>query len=71
MESKSNVIKNAPHTAAMVGDDDWSFPYTRKKAAFPVDSLLQDKYFPTVTKIDDAFGDRNLVCTCNPVEDYV
>ena len=58
-----NVIMKAPHTAQMVSADEWILPYSRKKAAFPVDSLIEDKYWPTVTRIDDAFGDRNLTCT--------
>ncbi|MEI6682691.1 MAG: aminomethyl-transferring glycine dehydrogenase [Bacteroidota bacterium] len=57
-----NVIMKAPHTARMVSADEWTLPYSRQKAAFPVDSLQEDKYWPTVTRIDDAFGDRNLVC---------
>jgi glycine dehydrogenase len=67
----NNLLKNAPHTAAMVCANDWDMPYSREKAAFPVDSLSENKYFTPVTRIDDAFGDRNLVCTCNPIEDYV
>ena len=66
----NNVIKNAPHTAEMLISDDWNKPYTRSKAAFPMPEMSQDKYFTPVTKIDDAFGDRNLICTCNPVEYY-
>jgi glycine dehydrogenase len=58
-----NVIMKAPHTAAMAAGDEWNFPYSREKAAFPVPALKEDKYWPTVTRIDDAFGDRNLVCT--------
>jgi glycine dehydrogenase len=69
-DKTDNVIKHAPHTAEMVTADDWAFPYSRRKAAFPMENTSQDKYFPPVTRIDDAFGDRNLVCTCNPVEDY-
>jgi glycine dehydrogenase len=69
-DKAANVIKNAPHTAGMLISDEWNFHYTRQKAAFPVDNLLQDKYFPPVTRIDDAYGDRNLVCTCNPMKDY-
>jgi glycine dehydrogenase len=70
-DKTDNVIKHAPHTAAMVTADEWNFPYSRQKAAFPVANLLEDKYFPPVTRIDDAYGDRNLVCTCNPIEDYL
>jgi glycine dehydrogenase len=65
-----NIIKHAPHTAGMLTADQWDFPYTRQKAAFPAENMSKDKYFPPVTRIDDAFGDRNLVCTCNPIEDY-
>ncbi len=58
-----NVIMKAPHTVQMVSVDEWTLPYSRQKAAFPVDSLKEDKYWPTVTRIDDAYGDRNLACT--------
>ncbi len=69
-DKSDNVIKHAPHTAQMIASDTWSFPYSRQMAAFPVENHQQDKYFPPVTRIDDAYGDRNLICTCNPVEDY-
>jgi glycine dehydrogenase len=69
-DKANNVIKNAPHTAEMLISDEWNRPYSRQKAAFPVSKLATDKYFTPVTKIDDAYGDRNLICTCNPVEDY-
>jgi len=65
-----NPIKKAPHTIHMVTAETWEFPYSRETAAFPVKGLLQDKYWPAVTKIDDAFGDRNLVCTCPPTVAY-
>lgn len=67
----NNVISNAPHTLKMVAGTDWNFPYCREKAAFPMKNDLVDKYFPPVTRIDDAFGDRNLTCTCPPIEDYM
>jgi glycine dehydrogenase len=67
----SNVLKSAPHTLEMVTRDPWEFPYSREKAAFPMETLKTDKYFTSVTRIDDAFGDRNLVCTCNPVSEYL
>ncbi len=69
-DKENNLVKNAPHTAKMVIIDDWEMPYSRKEAAFPKPWSLTDKYWPTVTKIDDAFGDRNLVCTCQAVESY-
>jgi glycine dehydrogenase len=61
----NNVIKKAPHTLNIVAAEVWNAPYSRTKAAFPVKSLEEDKYWPTVSKIDDAFGDRNLVCVCD------
>ncbi len=68
-DKETNLIKNAPHTAAMVTADEWKLPYSRQKAAYPMPH--SDKYWPTVTRIDDAFGDRNLVCTCEPMETYM
>ena len=66
----NNVVKNAPHTVKMVASDEWEYPYSRAKAAFPVDFQSSGKYWTPVTKIDDAYGDRNLVCTCLPVDHY-
>ena len=63
-----NVIKKAPHTLNVITTDEWVLPYSRTKAAFPVESVKNDKYWPTVSKIDDAFGDRNLVCVCEPIQ---
>ncbi len=68
---ENNVIKNAPHTLAMIMDEEWEFTYTKKSAAFPNGVPERDKYWPDVTRIDDAFGDRNLVCSCGSPEDYV
>jgi len=65
-----NVIMKAPHTSAMIAADEWALPYSRMKAAFPMPWSMEDKYWPTVTRIDDAYGDRNLVCTCIPIESY-
>jgi len=69
-DKENNVIKNAPHTAAMAAGDSWDKPYSREKAAFPRPWSAEIKYFPPVTRIDDAYGDRNLVCTCDPIESY-
>ncbi len=66
----NNVVKNAPHTVEMVAADEWLFPYSREEAAFPVSFEATGKYWTPVTKIDDAYGDRNLVCTCPPMEHY-
>ncbi len=66
-----NVLKNAPHTDKSIAAEDWKHPYSREKAAFPMKSLLTNKFWPAVRRINNAFGDRNLVCNCNPVSDYV
>ncbi len=70
-DKHDNTIKHAPHTLAMVTTDNWTLPYTREIAAFPLPCAKEDKYWPAVTRIDDAWGDRNLVCTCAPIESYV
>ena len=70
VDKHDNVISHAPHTLAMVTTDDWTLPYSREKAAFPMPCAKEDKYWPAVTRIDDAWGDRNLVCTCAPIESY-
>ncbi len=59
-----NVLKNAPHTQEMLVNDEWNHNYSRVKAAFPLDWIKENKFWPSVTRIDDAFGDRNLICTC-------
>lgn len=67
-DRERNVLKNAPHTAEYVISDDWDEPYGREKAAFP-DSWTRDfKFWPSVRRVDDAYGDRNLICTCPPIE---
>ena len=70
-EDEHNVLKNAPHTQAMLTSDTWDFPYSRKKAAFPLDYIAENKFWPTVRRVDEAYGDRNLVCTCAPIEAYM
>ncbi|MFH1296882.1 MAG: aminomethyl-transferring glycine dehydrogenase [Bacteroidota bacterium] len=63
-DKEVNVIKKAPHTSLMISADEWNLPYSRQKAAYPAEGLKEDKYWPTVTRIDDAYGDRNLMCSC-------
>jgi glycine dehydrogenase len=70
-EDDNNVLKNAPHTQAMLTADEWTLPYTRKEAAFPLAYIADNKFWPSVRRVDDAFGDRNLICSCNPIEDYM
>jgi glycine dehydrogenase len=69
-DRKDNVLKNAPHTQDAVIDDNWNHSYPRNKAAFPLPWILENKFWPSVSRIDDAFGDRNLVCSCIPAENY-
>jgi glycine dehydrogenase len=70
-DPKSNVLVNAPHTVDTVTADDWNYPYAREKAAYPLPYLRQGfKFWPEVSRIDNAFGDRHLVCTCPPMEAY-
>ena len=70
-EDEYNILKNSPHTLATLTDDKWHFNYSREQAAFPMPYLKNNKFWPSVTRIDEAFGDRNLICTCAPIEDYI
>ncbi|RLJ62043.1 glycine dehydrogenase [Lacinutrix venerupis] len=70
-DDHNNPLKNAPHTMAMVTSDEWTLPYSREKAAFPLDYVKDTKFWPSVRRVDDAFGDRNLICSCAPIEDYM
>jgi glycine dehydrogenase len=65
-----NVLKNAPHPAEDVTATDWTHPYTREQAAYPVAGLRAHKFWPTISRIDNPYGDRNLVCACPPLEAY-
>ena len=69
-ELNQSPLKQAPHTAAMIARDEWDLPYSRERAAFPTDVTRSDKFWPTVRRVDDAFGDRNLICSCPPMEAY-
>lgn len=69
-DDADNVLKNAPHTLEMVTTDDWNFPYTRQQAAFPLPYVSENKFWPAVRRVDDAYGDRNLICTCAPIQAY-
>lgn len=65
-----NVLKNAPHTAEVVTADDWSHAYSRSKAAYPLKWVADNKFYPSVGRVDDAYGDRNLVCSCASIDSY-
>ena len=70
-ENDTAILKNAPHTLEMVTSDVWEFPYSRQKAAFPLEFVSKNKFWPSVRRVDEAYGDRNLVCTCDPIESYI
>jgi glycine dehydrogenase len=70
LDRDDNPLKNAPHTAAAVTAEDWTHPYTREQAAWPAPWTREAKFWPAVGRVDNAFGDRNLVCACPPVEMY-
>jgi len=70
-DATDNVLKNAPHTAEMLLAEDWQHDYPRQQAAYPVKSLRANKYWPPVGRVDNAWGDRNLSCSCAPMEAYV
>jgi glycine dehydrogenase len=68
---EDNVLKNAPHTITMLTSDEWKFSYTREMAAYPLNYVSENKFWPSVRRVDEAFGDRNLMCTCPPIEEYM
>ena len=70
MDRQNNPLKNAPHTADDVTADDWDRPYGREQAVFPAPWVRERKFWPYVGRVDNAWGDRNLMCTCPPVDSY-
>jgi glycine dehydrogenase len=71
VDKTDNVLKNAPHTMAVVCADEWTHSYTRQDAAFPLAYIMHNKFWPSVARINNTYGDRNLICTCEPMEAYV
>jgi glycine dehydrogenase len=69
-DPKDNVLKNAPHTSEEIATSHWSHPYSREKASYPLPWIAENKFWPSVGRIDDAYGDRNLICSCAPIEEY-
>jgi len=69
-DNPNNPLRNAPHTQEMLTADEWDLPYSRKQAAFPLDYIAENKFWPTVRRVDDAYGDRNLICSCIGIEAY-
>jgi glycine dehydrogenase len=71
VDARDNVLKNAPHTADVIAADEWSHPYTREQAAYPLPFVRAHKVWPAVARIDNPYGDRNLMCACPPIEEYI
>jgi glycine dehydrogenase len=69
-DRQDNVLKNAPHTASACAGDEWAHPYSREQAAFPLPFVRAHKHWPSVGRIDNPYGDRNLMCSCPPIAEY-
>ncbi len=69
-DAKNNVLKNAPHTAEIATSTEWMYPYSREKAIYPLPFVKDKKFWPSVSRIDNVYGDRNLICTCPPIEEF-
>ena len=70
-DKEDNMLKNAPHTQAVICANEWTKPYTREQAAFPLQYVRDHKFWPSVSRVNNTHGDRNLVCTCEPIENYM
>ena len=70
-DPKDNVLKNSPHTILEIASNEWKHLYSREKAAFPAKWLRHKKFWPSVGRVNNAYGDRNLVCSCAPITDYI
>jgi glycine dehydrogenase len=70
MDKENNALKNAPHTAETLVNPEWNHPYSREEAVYPLTWLKTNKYWPTVGRVDNAYGDRHLICSCPSIEDY-
>jgi glycine dehydrogenase len=70
-DKHDNLLKNAPHTQKVIISSDWNKPYPRERAAFPAPFVSNNKFWPSVSRINNTHGDRNLICTCEPIESYM
>ena len=70
-DKTNNPLKNAPHTLSVITGDEWKYSYTRQQAAFPLEYLKENKFWPSVSRVNNTYGDRNLICTCEPTESYL
>ncbi|MEI2420015.1 hypothetical protein V6O07_07055, partial [Arthrospira platensis SPKY2] len=71
IEDTNNLLKNAPHTMPMITADEWKLPYSRSQAAYPLAFVADNKFWPTVRRVNETYGDRNLICSCAPIEAYM
>ena len=71
MDKKDNALKNSPHTQLVIVNSEWSKPYSREQAAFPLPYIKENKFWPSVARVNNTYGDRNLICTCEPVSSYM
>ena len=69
-DKENNLLRNAPHPHTLLLEENWRFPYSKQDAFFPMQEIELEKYWPPVGRIDNSHGDRNLVCSCPPIEDY-
>jgi glycine dehydrogenase len=70
-DAKDNLLKNAPHTALEATGECWDHPYSRLRAGYPLDWITHNKFWPSIARVDDGYGDRNLVCSCAPISEYL
>eukprot|EP00388_Colpodella_angusta_P023861 GDKJ01061804.1.p2 GENE.GDKJ01061804.1~~GDKJ01061804.1.p2 ORF type:complete len:128 (-),score=7.54 GDKJ01061804.1:520-903(-) len=70
-DKKENVLKHAPHTQFVVTADEWNRPYSRQQAAYPLEWVKNNKFWPSIARVNNTYGDRNLICTCEPVSSYM
>jgi glycine dehydrogenase len=69
-DKQHNILKNAPHTQFVITADEWSFAYSRQQAAYPLEYVKANKFWPSISRVNNTYGDRNLICTCEPVSAY-
>jgi glycine dehydrogenase len=70
-DKADNALKNAPHTQFVICANEWNHQYSREAAAFPLEYVKQNKFWPSISRVNNTYGDRNLICTCEPVESYM
>ena len=71
LDKTNNLLKNAPHSMKLITSNQWDKPYTREQAAYPLEFVKNNKFWPSISRVDDAYGDRNLICSCASIENYV